>query len=754
VLGIPSQGIDRSLPASRRHALVIGNGSYQNVTALPNAVADARLVADVLRQSGYLVQYYEDLTKRGFENALRSMLLDVSRGSEIVIYYAGHGVQVGGSNRLIPVDAAISSVYDIPFETVSLSSILSIAGSRARSLVVIMDSCRDNPFPAQEGIVGLDPVPETLRTGFTAQDTPINSLLVFSTSPGAKALDGDGANSPFTLALHDVAMANPKAPLPDMLRKVRARVYNQTGGLQLPWESSSLIEEVSLDLEPGLAVVASDSSLVPPDAGKVVEITLPLEPKVALGEALRTAMGASSISLSQVPHGGRLEVSDGTRFRGLSLLPISSDQISSMVYSGNRLENLAKSMEEPRFTDTFQVTADGLLQTVELTLEVDPCDLEAGNYLDPDGVGVARYANEIEPEVALPACQAAIARSPQTGRFHYQLGRVLLAMGDLDGAEEAFNKSLALNHTRAWQALGLLEIQRLQAKGGATRPRAPETAMAKLAIGVEVGDPYAFHTLGQLLLEQETDPALKLRGFELMLRAMEVGHTFSMNALGAYFLKKDSPQYDPTRGVRYYKESAARNDIYGYDNMGFAAQEGIGDVAKDPKAALEWFTRAADAGHPTSPSNIGRMYQGNAFGAPDLPEAIRWFDIGLLRGDGWGGANAAWIIAGKQPRGFDIADAATRAAKASVLNNQGARQSADELLAKMPAKALDAGAQKLMSELGEETVADGAFGPGSKEALTRIAVQFDTAIPDDRLDRLKTLARIYWTTRHLRVDLF
>lgn len=755
VLGIPAMRLDLSNPATRRHALVIGNGSYANVAPLPNAIADARLAANVLRQGGYTVQYYEDLTKRGFETALRSMMLDVDKGSELVIYYAGHGVQVGGSNRLIPVDANIDGIYDIPFESVSLSSLLSIAGSRARSLVVIMDSCRDNPFPAQSGIVGLEPVPETLRTGFTAQDTPINSLLIFSTSPGARALDGEGANSPFTAALADVAMANPKAPMSEMLRKVRAKVYETTGGLQLPWESSSLVEEVSLNLEPGLNIAANDSAVAAPSTGEVIQISLPMDTKVALGEALKTALGGSEISLAQTPQQGRLEVSDGVRFRGLSLIPISTDQLSSMVYSGNRLENLAKNMIEPRIVDTFQITSGGQVQTVQLTLEVDPCDQQAGDYLDPEGVGVARYPNEIEVDTALAACLSAVERMPQTGRFHYQLGRVYLAMGDLDAAEAAYNKALSLNHSRAWQALGLLEVQRLQALGGNKRPEPPETAKAKLAIGVDLGDPYAYHTLGLWLLEQETDPKLKLQGFELMLRAMEVGHTFAMNGLGTYFLRKDSPQYDVERGVRYFKESAARGDIYGYANMGYLAANGIGDVEKDPAAALQWYSKAADEGHPTAPSSIGRMQQrGELTGTPEFEEAVRWYDMGLSRGDGWGGANAAWVIANRKPKGYDRGDAAVRAAKAYVLRNETAAQAAMKVLVSLSATDLDQGAQKLMIELGEDLAADGAFGAGSRAALDRIADRFGKPIPEDRIDRLSALAALFWSTQKLRVDLF
>ena len=265
--GLEGLQLDLTLPATRRYALVIGNGDYDHATGLPNAVADANLVAGMLRQSGYIVQAHTNLDKRGFEAALRQLLVEAGKGSEVIIYYAGHGVQIGSSNQLIPVDAQINSIYDVPFETVSLSSLLAIAGARARSLVVILDSCRNNPFPGQGGIVGLESIPQDMRTGFAAQDTPVNSLIVFSTSPGARAFDGDGPNSPFTQALFDIATASPDVSLDQVMRDVRRRVYEVTYGLQVPWESSSLVESVTLGLsdDPDMMQLA-DAVPVPTDA--------------------------------------------------------------------------------------------------------------------------------------------------------------------------------------------------------------------------------------------------------------------------------------------------------------------------------------------------------------------------------------------------------------------------------------------------------------------------------------------------------
>ncbi len=760
---MPGLSIDLSVPATERYALVIGNGSYQHAPSLPNAVSDAKLVARVLKQSGYVVQEYENLDRRGFEAALRRMIFDTGKGSEIVIYYAGHGVQIGNSNRLIPVDAEIDTIYDLPFETVSLSSLLSIAGARSRSLVVILDSCRDNPFPDRDAIVGLDAIPQELRNGFAAQDSPVNSLIVFSTSPGAVALDGDGTNSPFTEALYQAATAAPDAPLDAVLKDVRRRVYVTTNGRQVPWESSSLVETVAFDADPsvpGFQTTLSDSGNTEAPAtpaGAPVALNLALDRKVRVGEALRDTADApmDAVVVTRLPQFGRLEMASGERTRGLVPLSQMSGGVEGLVYANNQPELSALTMAAPSITDEFVVAANGEAKTVQMTLNVDPCDFHAGDHLDPEGVGVARYPNEIEIDAALAACEAAVAREPENGRFHYELGRVRVALRDLDGAEAAFVKARELGHTRAWHALGMLVIAREQETEGAARTRAPEEALALLAMGVDRGDPYAYHSLGQQLLELADDPGLKRQGFDLLSRSLEVGHTFSMNTLGYYFLQDGTDHYEPQRGLRYLRESADRGDIYGYDNMGWVTLNGAGGTERDPQAALDWYRKASDGGHPRAPTSIGRMYfNGDLGGTPDFAEAVKWYDEGLKRGDGWGGANAAWVIAQNAPAGLTVGDAAARAAKAVALRDADAAATAQQLLDALPADALDMGSQVLMAELGADVTADGAFGDGSKAALAGIAAQYGTVFPDTSLGRLTALGQLYWTTQKFRVDLY
>ena len=198
---------------------------------------------------------------------------------------------------------------------------MSLASSRARSLVAVLDACRNNPFPGQAGVHQLDGTPAELRTGFSAQDTPINSLVVFSTSPGAVALDGVGENSPFTTALIEASAERPNVPFNDVLKDIRRKVYSMTGRRQVPWESSSLIEPVYLSRSVAL-VEETEPAPISTSPAQPVTVKVALNRTVPIGKTLREQFGVSeetSISLTKIPsNGGRIEVEEDGKSTAVS----------------------------------------------------------------------------------------------------------------------------------------------------------------------------------------------------------------------------------------------------------------------------------------------------------------------------------------------------------------------------------------------------------------------------------------------------
>lgn len=781
---VPGANPDLTQNAPKRYAIVIGNRDYASAPPLRNAINDAELVARFLRDQGFAVHEHHNVGKLQFEEILRSALFEVDKDTEVVFYYAGHGFQIGDSNYIVPVDAALEDAYGAPFETVSLQSLVSIIGARARAQVVILDSCRDNPFGPRSLFADITNRPSPSSTGFAPQTAPVNTLLAYSTSPGSVALDGTGENSPFTANLVRVAQENPGLTIGAVLELTRRALYRQTFGVQVSWESSTLIKPMHFDPKTvfevarqenipfaedlatrSLALVAASLPAKAAEAAgsqapkREVAVRARLEEEVLLGPALLpevVAPGDTGVKLVTPPRLGRLEISRGAGLQQpVGFQPVAPDELPGLVYVANAAQRRAAELEGAVLTDSFALASDTGRNEIKVSLEPHPCDLQAGDYLDPDGVGIARYPNEIAPQEALLACTAAVAEQPGNGRFHYQLGRAQLALRDFEAARKSFLRARDLGHARAWYALGDLVANEAATSGGKTRERPPDRALALFAMGVKAGDPYAFYALGRELMRHETDIRRQREGYELMMRALEVGHTFAMNELGWFYLDEKNAFHDPARGLRYLRESARRNDIYGYNNLGLVYARGLGGVAKDVQVARDWFEKAAAGGHPNAPGNLGRMYaRGEIGGMPDFARAVEWYDIGLERGDAWAGANAAFLIAEKGVKGLDLSDAALRAGKTAALRDREAAAYARKVLATLPATAIDRAAQRLMAQLGEEVAADGAFGPGSRAAAQRLAEAEGEAVPADPVERLVWLAKLYWKRSKFRVDLY
>ena len=370
--------------------------------------------------------------------------------------------------------------------------------------------------------------------------------------------------------------------------------------------------------------------------------------------------------------------------------------------------------------------------------------------------GLTRYANEMQPQRAVEACRAAVDAEPDIGRFHYQLGRALISLRRTEEAKASFERAKELGHTRAWQALGNAILNETRETGGVSNPKASEEVLQLFAQGVEKGDPYAFYSLGRQFMRFGGSDTIEIEGYDLMLRALEVGHTFAMNELGYFYLDEEGDYYDAERGLRYLRESASRDDIYGFNNMGLVHLNGLGGTEVDVAAAFEMVRRAAEGGHPNAPYNLGRMYRdGSAPGGKDLAKAVEWFTEGLERGDANAGGNAAFLISSEGVAGHDMFDAAVLAAKAAALTNQKAAQPSRELLASYPAKAVDGGAQKLIRALGGETDVDGAFGPSSQNALAAVLTRHGAGPAEtDPVARIVQLAALAWSTSPFRVDLY
>jgi len=222
----------------RRVALVIGNSAYKNVNKLPNPANDAAAVTTMLKNVGFdVVESKKDLTITEMKKVIRDFT-DRTRDADIgVIYYAGHGIEVDGTNYMIPVDAELARDIDIEDEAVSLDRIIKVLEPVKRLRLVILDACRDNPFSrTMQRTVGTRSIGRGLaKIEVQTSDT----LIAFAAKAGSTATDGDGTNSPFTVALTK-NLARPGLDLRLAFGQVRDDVLKATGNRQEPFVYGSL----------------------------------------------------------------------------------------------------------------------------------------------------------------------------------------------------------------------------------------------------------------------------------------------------------------------------------------------------------------------------------------------------------------------------------------------------------------------------------------------------------------------------------
>ena len=237
--------------AGRRTALVIGNGGYASAAALSNPPNDARAIAAQLRAIGFDVSEGIDLDRTALQRLTNDFLRSATTSRVAIVFYAGHGIQIDGKNYLVPVDAKFETAGSIEAEMVDVERILAGLDDQIRTNIVILDACRDNPMAQKVAQVeasrslivrsGLAAPSEIGRGGMLGAGT----LIAFATAPGQVALDGEGANSPFTAALSR-HISTPGLEVQQMLTRVRAEVVASTKGKQVPWSNSSLLGEVFL----------------------------------------------------------------------------------------------------------------------------------------------------------------------------------------------------------------------------------------------------------------------------------------------------------------------------------------------------------------------------------------------------------------------------------------------------------------------------------------------------------------------------
>jgi len=358
--------------AEKRVALVLGNSAYQNAAALPNPVNDASVMASTLKAAGFdFVEFRRDLSAVETRRALREFG-DRARDADIaVVYYAGHGIEVDGANYLIPVDAKLERDTDVYDEALSLDRVLVAIEPAKKLRLVILDACRDNPFAKS--------MKRTLATRAIGQGlakvepTSPNVLIAYSAKAGSTAADGDGKNSPFTLALSKY-LPTPGLDVRRAFGYVRDDVLKTTNNRQEPFVYGSLGgEDVSLVPAPAkpAPVAAAPVAAAPAAAAPTPQSEARRDYELALQIGNKSAMNAF---LAQYPDGyyaslARLQLekfaAEDARVSATEKARLAEQERARLVAEGAQKTQQAKAESDAKAAEQARLAAEQAKQVAQ-----------------------------------------------------------------------------------------------------------------------------------------------------------------------------------------------------------------------------------------------------------------------------------------------------------------------------------------------------------------------------------------------------
>jgi len=219
-----------------RLSIVIGNSNYVHGGDLRNPKNDVRALAATFQELGFEVMKYENVDQRTMKKAIDLFGRKLKDYDVGLFFYAGHGVQVKGTNYLIPIDAKLDNELDVEYDCVNVGRVLAKMEHAANNTnILILDACRDNPFERswRRGSRGM---------GLAYMNAPSGTIIAYATSPGSTAADGEGLNGLYTSALLE-HINTPKITAMQMFQRVRKTVMDRSSNHQTPWESTSLTDD-------------------------------------------------------------------------------------------------------------------------------------------------------------------------------------------------------------------------------------------------------------------------------------------------------------------------------------------------------------------------------------------------------------------------------------------------------------------------------------------------------------------------------
>jgi TPR repeat protein len=662
--------------AAVRVALVIGNSDYKHTRVLPNPRHDAEAIAALLRQIGFAagdIILKTDLDYRALREAVRAFAAKAAGADTALVYYAGHGIEVGGENYLVPVDAKLARDRDLEYEAVTLASVLDAVGEARRLKLVILDACRDNPLAHKMDLRA--GIARQVSRGLERFEPKGDVLVAYAARAGTVALDGSGKHSPYAEALLK-HMPTPGIDVFRLFGRVSEAVLDATGRQQEPW----------LYGRPGGEAVA----LVPKATPELVLPPLPPPPGVrpsadGLEAAVRICRDVAGIASLSVL--GAM----ADQYKGSTAGPCIAARIEELT----RAEAQAKAEAEKKAQAERKIEAEKRAEAQrknaeaekKLTVVAPPKRTDpplAAPLMTPGARPASAPATEcdhlaatpgyvtgvrgvmsslLDATRAVPACREAVAKHPGEARLQAWLGRSLAKAESWSEARLWYEKAAERGHPVALNNLGNMYSQ------GKVVPQDYAKARSLFEKAADAGEPIAMGNLGLLFRDGRGVPQDYATARVWLEKAAEKGVPGAMSALGVLYHNGQGVQQNHVTARVWYEKAAETGEPIAMRNLGLLFRDGRG-VPQDYATARVWLEKAAEKGVPGAMSDVGWLYFDGKGVRLDYAQAFGWFQKAAERDYVPAMADLGWLYQSGHGAPLDYASARRWYEKAAALGNR------------------------------------------------------------------------------------
>jgi TPR repeat protein/uncharacterized caspase-like protein len=680
-LAFPSSHANAQSDDGRRVALVIGNQDYQHVTPLENPVKDTTEIARILWEADFDVTIGTNLNKKDLEQVVRRFLRELNDGDTALFYYSGHALQVGDANFIVPIDAKLSSQYDLEFESLKVSHLLDYMKAASSLQIVMLDACRDNPFEIASLFWGEEEYALGKTRGLRRIPNKLGTFISYATRPGQVAYDGKGPMSPFTSSVVENAL-DPALEIKDLMTKVRDDVVRKTGGQQIPYEDSTLVTNFYfVPPKPAPIVTAHHRVSVPASADPVpLGIPEPVQPEggwlkakltllpekgslklpggqaVAEGDVIDAAQLAS---LEFVPEGTQpgdvelisYEVEDQWGGSASAIASITVAQADLPVQDNQADENRTKRLEAlfawlENAASKGAVDANIGVGAVPVYPDAPVEDLPATS----DWLKVVSVDSDLQLSSDNRLLQAG-------DRFPVSMLATLTVRPQIGSEGEARQFALelpAVEGTSPQTITQIVQPRVTQCDRLATQPfdlqAVTEGRLANdldpAAVDAACAEAMtAYPEIGRFVFQRgrgafaEGNLKQAISYFE---QAYQMGHVRAGQVLGRMYFLGAGIDRDRQKAVELYRKAAERGDAYALHSLGMAEIKGEG-TAQNEKDGLQKLLQSVEAGHTFSFNAIGGFYLNGQHVEENVDRAVYYYNRSASRNDIYGFLNVGTL---------------------------------------------------------------------------------------------------------------